>query len=180
METLQQAIEKLAEAIPSLFFEKLISKKLEAQGITASKKLSKKIAEHLLSRSNEPFKYRSRKPLSARVQQRITKQFDKAVARYGKPFKTDYGWAASHLKKDRPAFADLEEAAGRADMRSYYQMGNDNIHAGIKSMFFRLGLLGDDNGAANRTQHRWTGRAWTKHGVYVYPALCSRVPAWQF
>jgi len=25
-------------------------------------------------------------------------------------------------------------------MRSYYQMGNDNIHAGIKSMFVRLGL----------------------------------------
>ncbi len=26
-------------------------------------------------------------------------------------------------------------------MRAHYQMGNDNIHAGIKSMFVRLGLL---------------------------------------
>jgi hypothetical protein len=31
-------------------------------------------------------------------------------------------------------------------MRSYYQMGNDNIHAGIKSMYVRLGLMGGFGG----------------------------------
>jgi hypothetical protein len=61
METLQQAIEKVVETIPALFFERLISKKLEAQGITATKKLSKRLAHHILSRTNEPFTYRSRK-----------------------------------------------------------------------------------------------------------------------
>src|ERR1700733_14147997 len=61
METLQQAIEKVAETIPTLFFERLISKKLEAQGITATKNLSKRLVRHILSRTTEPFKYRSRK-----------------------------------------------------------------------------------------------------------------------
>ena len=28
-------------------------------------------------------------------------------------------------------------------MRSHYQMGNDNVHAGIKSLYVRLGLIGD-------------------------------------
>jgi Family of unknown function (DUF5677) len=80
------------------------------------------------------------RPLTARQQEKIVEAFDKAIAKYGPSFRTDYGWAALHLKNQRPTFADLEKAAGRAEMRSYYQMGNDNIHAGIKSMFVRLGL----------------------------------------
>jgi hypothetical protein len=31
-------------------------------------------------------------------------------------------------------------------MRSHYQLCNDNIHAGIKSMYVRLGLLGEYEG----------------------------------
>ena len=31
-------------------------------------------------------------------------------------------------------------------MRAHYQMANDNVHAGIKSMFVRLGLLEDYSG----------------------------------
>ena len=81
------------------------------------------------------------KPLSAREIETITKRHEAAVTKYGKEFDTDYGWAASHLKKERVMFADLEVEAGRQDMRSHYQMGNDNVHAGIKSMFVRLGLL---------------------------------------
>jgi hypothetical protein len=86
------------------------------------------------------------KPLPLREQKKILQNYDKAVAHYGKPFQSDYGWAASHLKNDRPTFADLEVAAGRAEMRAHYQMGNDNVHAGIKSMFIRLGLLEDYSG----------------------------------
>ena len=84
--------------------------------------------------------YRS---LSQRVQKRIQKSYEKVIAAYGDDFKTDYGWAAAHLKKKRPTFADLETSAGRAEMRSHYQMGNDNIHAGVKSMYVRLGLMGN-------------------------------------
>jgi hypothetical protein len=91
------------------------------------------------------------KPLSARAQAKIVKAYDSAMATYGKSFRSDYGWAAMHLKKDKPTFVDLEAAAGRAEMRSHYQMGNDNIHAGIKSMYFRLGLLDHDGLLAGRS-----------------------------
>jgi hypothetical protein len=80
------------------------------------------------------------KPLPLRAQKKILRNYEKVIVRYGNPFKSDYGWAAAHLKKDGPTFADLERAAGRDQMRSHYQMGNDNVHAGIKSMFIRLGL----------------------------------------
>jgi hypothetical protein len=91
------------------------------------------------------------RPLSAGAQAKIVKAYDKAIARHGKSFKFDYGWAGPHLKKDKPTFADLEAAAGRAEMRSHYQMGNDNIHAGIKSMYVRLGLLDYDGLLAGRS-----------------------------
>jgi hypothetical protein len=85
------------------------------------------------------------KPMSSRAQAKIVKAHDQAITKYGKNFDSDYGWAAFHLnmKKEKPSFVRLEEAAGRAEMRAHYQMGNDNIHAGIKSMYVRLGLIGD-------------------------------------
>jgi len=91
------------------------------------------------------------KPLSARAQKKIEKAYIAAIDRYGKTFKSEYGWAAFHLNNDRPTFADLEKAVGRGEMRSHYQMGNDNIHAGIKSMYFRLGLLNCDGLLAGRS-----------------------------
>jgi hypothetical protein len=86
------------------------------------------------------------RPMTRRMQARITKAYEKVIAKYGKNFHSDYGWAAHHLKKDRPNFTHLEEAAGRAEMRAHYQMGNDNVHAGIKSMYVRLGLIGNYEG----------------------------------
>ena len=83
------------------------------------------------------------KAIPERERQKITKAYDAAVVRYGKNFKSDYGWAATHLKNERPTFTDLEVEAGRAEMRAHYQMANDNVHAGIKSMYVRLGLLDD-------------------------------------
>lgn len=86
------------------------------------------------------------RPLSARDQKRILEEYQRVITVHGKGFKSDYGWAAHHLMKGQPTFVDLETAAGRAEMRSYYQMGNDNIHAGIKSMYVRLGLVGGFGG----------------------------------
>jgi hypothetical protein len=88
------------------------------------------------------------KPLSSHAQAKIVKAYDHAITKYGKNFDSDYGWAAFHLnmKKEKPSFVRLEEAAGRAEMRAHYQMGNDNIHAGIKSMYVRLGLVGNYEG----------------------------------
>lgn len=91
------------------------------------------------------------KPLSARDVKKITKAYDAAIAKYGKRFDADYGWATHHLNKKRVTFSDLQAEAGRAEMRSYYQMGNENVHAGVKSMFIRLGLLDYDGLLAGRS-----------------------------
>ena len=54
------------------------------------------------------------RPLPAREVRKIANAYDVAIATYGEPFKSHYGWAAEHLKKKRPTFADLEaERAGR-------------------------------------------------------------------
>jgi hypothetical protein len=84
------------------------------------------------------------KPLTAKQTRKITDAYRNAITRYGNSFDSDYGWAALHLKNPRPTFVHLEAEAGRAHMRSHYQMGNENVHAGVKSMFIRLGLLGHD------------------------------------
>jgi hypothetical protein len=81
--------------------------------------------------------------LAARTVKEVEKAYNAAIARYGDSFKSDYGWAAHHMKNTRPSFADLEAEVGYARMRAHYQMGNDNVHAGVKSMYVRLGLLTD-------------------------------------
>lgn len=86
------------------------------------------------------------RPVGAREIRKIEKRYHAAIGRYGETFRSDYGWAAHHLKKRRPNFADLEAAAGHGMMRAHYQMGSDNVHAGIKSMYARLGLLTDYDG----------------------------------
>lgn len=65
----------------------------------------------------------------------------KLINRYGKGFKSDYGWAAKDLKPDNPdytpPFTHIEENVDFDYFRPIYSMESDNIHAGIN---FRLGL----------------------------------------
>jgi hypothetical protein len=89
------------------------------------------------------YKYLGYRPLGIRTMKKIEKRYASAISKYGKSFKSDFGWAAHHFKNQAPTFADLEAGAGYAHMRAHYQMGNDNVHAGIKSMYSRLGLLTD-------------------------------------
>src|SRR5229473_7082577 len=55
MDLFQQALNEAATQLPALFLEKLISKKLQEQGIVATKGLSRKIVQHVLSGNSEPF-----------------------------------------------------------------------------------------------------------------------------
>jgi hypothetical protein len=115
----------------------LAERYLDHQAVESNRALNKYL---------ECYKDLGYRPLPARKQQKVIKAYDRVIAKYGPSFKNPYGWAAVHLKNPKPSFADLEKAAGRAEMRSYYQMGNDNIHAGAKSIFIRLGLLEDYTG----------------------------------
>lgn len=82
-------------------------------------------------------------PISQREQKKIEKSFQAVLKKYGKPFGGQYGWAAGYVSGgDKPTFRDLEAAAGRASMRSYYKLASYNVHAGPRGAFFSLTHLG--------------------------------------
>lgn len=62
-------------------------------------------------------------------------------AHYGAEFRTEYGWAVRALNNRNPSFADLERAVELEKLRPYYKLASDNVHAGPKGAFWRLGLL---------------------------------------
>jgi hypothetical protein len=85
------------------------------------------------------------KPPSKRQSDKISKDYAGAIARFGRKFGEEYGWAAHHLKikeKERLTFAKLEQEAGNAFMRSPYKMASYNVHASPKGVYFKLGSLG--------------------------------------
>ncbi|HEY1612095.1 MAG TPA: DUF5677 domain-containing protein [Rhizomicrobium sp.] len=82
-----------------------------------------------------------RPPYAKRERARILNGYAKAIDLYGKEFASTYGWAAHHLKRKKPIFPDLEAAADRAQMRSYYKMASYNVHASPKGIFFRHSTL---------------------------------------
>ncbi len=61
--------------------------------------------------------------------------------KYGSEYKKGgYGWASSILNKNKLTFRDIEESIDLDHFRPYYKMASYNVHAGSKSLFFRLGL----------------------------------------
>lgn len=80
-------------------------------------------------------------PFSKSAAARIERDYADAISRYGKDFGGDYGWVAAHLGNSRPNFSNIEDAAGRAMMRSHYKMASHNVHASTKGIAYRLGSL---------------------------------------
>ena len=89
------------------------------------------------------------KPISKRRSEKIRKEYSRLIARFGKKFGEEYGWAAHHLgikEKERLTFARLEQEVGNAFMRSPYKLASYNVHASPKGIYFKLGNLGDSPG----------------------------------
>lgn len=84
-------------------------------------------------------------PIGRREQLSIDTEFSESITRYGAEFGSPYGWAAKRLNKKRPTFKDLQEEAGRAGMNAYYKMASFNVHAGARTMFFRLASFGGES-----------------------------------
>lgn len=80
-------------------------------------------------------------PFSKRAAAQIERDYADAINRYGKEFGGDYGWVAAHLGNPKPNFSNIEDAAGRAMMRSHYKMASHNVHASTKGIAYRLGSL---------------------------------------
>jgi Family of unknown function (DUF5677) len=81
-------------------------------------------------------------PIPKRQVARIKKDYERVIARFGKRFAEEFGWAVHHLKSDRRlAFWRLEREAGKAFMHSPYKFASYNVHASPKGVYFRLGSL---------------------------------------
>lgn len=80
-------------------------------------------------------------PFSKRGAAQIERDYADVINRYGKEFGGDYGWVATHLGNPKPNFSNIEDAAGRAMMRSHYKMASHNVHASTKGIAYRLGSL---------------------------------------
>jgi hypothetical protein len=68
---------------------------------------------------------------------------DALKARFGDPYGEEYGWAAETLGLRTPKFIDIERNAGLGHLRPYYKLASHNVHANPKGVFFKLGLLPD-------------------------------------
>ncbi len=64
--------------------------------------------------------------------------YDSLTTKYGKPFAGLYGWAAHHLKNNKPTFKDLQAWADKAGERSIYKLASANVHAGARGTLSRL------------------------------------------
>ena len=70
--------------------------------------------------------------------QRAAQELEK---RFGKPFLSDYGWAADTLKNKSPTFVQIEEAVDLKGLRPYFRLASNTVHAGPKGAVFRIGSL---------------------------------------
>lgn len=67
-------------------------------------------------------------------------KYDAVVDKYGKEFKSQYGWAKPFLRKGRESFFALEEAVNLDHWRPYYKWASQNVHANVKTIKNSLGL----------------------------------------
>lgn len=92
-------------------------------------------------------------PISDDEFAQLAHAYRKALARFGKEFASDYGWANGFLN-GRPAnFAEIESSLSLEHLRPYYRMASQQVHAGAKGILFGLShdpeevvLLGPSNG----------------------------------
>jgi hypothetical protein len=71
-------------------------------------------------------------PLDRHEIEKIFARREEVIARYGRAFKGQYGWAAALLDNERPTFADLEQRAGLAHLRPFYRWACHAVHAGSR------------------------------------------------
>ena len=79
-------------------------------------------------------------PLSKETLDSLKVQRDELIARFGKAFKNDYGWASLAIGNDRPTMSDIEQQVQLDHLRPYYRMASDNVHPNSHGVYFRLGL----------------------------------------
>lgn len=80
-------------------------------------------------------------PIEYRERKRIEREYERILGKYGKEFRTPYGWAASHLDHPRPLVNDLARAVSYSHMYPYYKLASQNVHASSKRLFNSLSAM---------------------------------------
>jgi hypothetical protein len=75
----------------------------------------------------------------------VEQSYQSLLVRFGRSFGTQYGWAPEQLGISKPAFNNIERAVGIDHLRAHYRMASHNVHANPKGVFFKLGLLEEEN-----------------------------------
>ena len=98
------------------------------------------VQQRKLARAYKKHEDRARlEPLTQAEIDVLDERYKALVARFGKGFTRDYGWAASALGIKRPSLADIERAVQLDHLRPYYRMASDNVHANSLGAFYKLG-----------------------------------------
>ena len=83
-------------------------------------------------------------PLTQAEIELLDEQCEKLVARFGKSFNEDYGWAACAPGIKRPSLVEIERAVQLDHIRPYYRMASNNVHANAHGTFYKLGGFSPD------------------------------------
>jgi hypothetical protein len=108
-----------------------IAERYLLHGLIESKKAAYQHT-NFAARINEP-------PPSKEELIQLDQMYQSLLERFGEPFATPYGWAATAFESHTPNFADLERAVGLDHFRPYYKLASHNVHANPKGILFRLG-----------------------------------------
>jgi Family of unknown function (DUF5677) len=84
-------------------------------------------------------------PISESDLTKIEADYALVLEKHGPEFAKPQGWAAKHLGKRNLKITEIQEAAGIDYLAPYYRMASHNVHANPKGVFFKLGLIGEDN-----------------------------------
>ena len=103
------------------------------------------VQQRKLARSYKEYEDRAGlEPLAQAEIDVLDEQCETLVARFGRSFNEDNGWAASALGIERPTMVAIERAVKMDHLRPYYRMASDNVHADSHGAFYKLGGFSSD------------------------------------
>jgi hypothetical protein len=85
-------------------------------------------------------------PFPEEEMEELKKASDAAIAKYGAPFREDYGWAAEALHNPRPNFTQIEASLDMAHWRPWFRLACQSVHAGSQGLHFAFGIPHDAPG----------------------------------
>ena len=83
-------------------------------------------------------------PLSSKEFKEIENDYFSTCRKHGKKFNKNYGWIPKNMLSERK-FKEIEKSLKIDKFHYFYTLASHNIHAGAKSLKFRLGLFQDSS-----------------------------------